>query len=52
MSITNEKDVWDELAGIHGADVGLKPVTEAGTKKDKEEFAQLSEAVAEFVYML
>ena len=28
-----------------GADVGLKPVTEAGTKKDKEEFAQLSEII-------
>ncbi|MBU1044089.1 MAG: DEAD/DEAH box helicase family protein [Candidatus Omnitrophica bacterium] len=28
-----------------GANIGLKPVTEAGTKKDKEEFAQLSEIV-------
>ena len=28
-----------------GADVGLKPVSEAGTKKDKEEFAHLSEIV-------
>jgi len=28
-----------------GADVGLKPISEAGTKKDKEEFAHLSEIV-------